>query len=67
MTASTLLHLLVLSIELGTVQTGAIKVDPARKLKCTTAAYVMGSLEFKSMILHFCNDSRFPFHHLYFE
>ena len=28
----------VLSIELGTVQTGTGKVDPARKLKCTTAA-----------------------------
>ena len=34
---STLLHRLVLSIELGTVQTGAGKVDPARKFKCTTA------------------------------
>ena len=67
MTASTLLHLLVLSIELGRVQTGTRKVDPARKFKCTTAAHVVGSLEFKSMILHFCNDSRFPFHYLYFE
>ena len=38
MTASTLLHRLVLSIELGTVQTGTGKVDPARKCKCTTAA-----------------------------
>ena len=37
-TASTLLHLLVLSIELGTVQIGTGKVDPARKFKCTTAA-----------------------------
>ena len=36
--ASTLLHQLVLSIELGTVQTGTGKVDPARKFKCTTAA-----------------------------
>ena len=30
LTASTLLHQLVLSIELGTVQTGTGKVDPAR-------------------------------------
>ena len=36
--ASTLLHRLVLSIELGTVQTETVKVDPARKFKCTTAA-----------------------------
>ena len=35
---STLLHWLILSIELGTVQTGTGKVDPARKFKCTTAA-----------------------------
>ena len=34
----TLLQRLVLSIELGTVQTGTGKVDPARKFKCTTAA-----------------------------
>ena len=34
LTASTLLHRLVLSIELGTVQTGTGKVDPARKFKC---------------------------------
>jgi len=33
-----LLHQLCLSIELGTVQTGTGKVDPARKFKCTTAA-----------------------------
>ena len=32
------MHQLVLSIELGTVQTGTGKVDPARKFKCTTAA-----------------------------
>ena len=32
------MHRLVLSIELGTVQTGTGKVDPARKLKYTTAA-----------------------------
>ena len=38
LTASTLLHRLLLFIELGTVQTGTGKVDPARKLKCTTAA-----------------------------
>jgi len=31
------------SIELGTVQTGTGKVDPARKLKCTTAAHVLRS------------------------
>ena len=37
LTASTLLHRLVLSIELGTVQTGNGNVDPARKFKCTTA------------------------------
>ena len=36
--ASTLLHRLVLSIELGTVQTETVKVDPARKFKCTKAA-----------------------------
>ena len=41
LTASTLLHRLVLSIELGTVQTGTGKVDPAWKFKCTTAARVM--------------------------
>ena len=29
-----------MSIELGTVQTVTGKVDPARKLKCTTAAHV---------------------------
>jgi len=33
-----LLHRLVLSIEIGTVQTGTGKVVPARKFKCTTAA-----------------------------
>ena len=38
MTASTLLHRLILSIELDTVQTGTGKVDPARKFKCTKAA-----------------------------
>ena len=38
LTASTLLHQLVLSIELGIVQTGTGKVDPARKFKCTKAA-----------------------------
>ena len=38
LTALTLLHRLVLSIELGTVQTGTGKVDTARKFKCTTAA-----------------------------
>ena len=35
---STLLHRLVLSIELGIVQTGTGKVDPARKFKCPTSA-----------------------------
>ena len=38
LTASTLLHRLVLSIELGTEQTETEKFDPARKFKCTTAA-----------------------------
>jgi len=38
LTASTLLHRQVLFIELGTVQTGTGKVDPARKFKCTTVA-----------------------------
>ena len=38
--ASTLLHRLVLFIELGTVQTAARKVDPARKFKCTTPSCV---------------------------
>ena len=38
LTVSTLLHRLVLSIELGTVQTGTGKIDPARIFKCTTAA-----------------------------
>ncbi len=33
-----LVNRLVLSIELDTVQTGTGMVDPARKLKCTTAA-----------------------------
>ena len=37
LTASILLHRLVLSLELGTVQTGTGKVNPARKFKCTTA------------------------------
>ena len=32
------LHGPVLSIELGTVQTGTGKVDPAQKFKCTRAA-----------------------------
>ena len=32
------MYRLVLSIELGTVQTGTGKVDPARKFKCITAA-----------------------------
>ena len=41
LTALTLLHRLVLSIELGTVQTGTGKVDPTRKFKCTTAARVI--------------------------
>ena len=40
LTVSTMLLWLVLSIELGTVQTGTRKVDPARKFKCTTAAHV---------------------------
>ena len=35
---STLLHRIVLSIELGTGQTGTGKVDSTRKFKCTTAA-----------------------------
>ena len=38
LTASTLMHRLVLSIELGTVQAGTGMVDLARKLKCTMAA-----------------------------
>jgi len=38
LTAPTLLHRLVLSIELGTVQTGTGKVEPAWKFKCITAA-----------------------------
>jgi len=38
LTASTWLHRLVLSIELGTEQTRTGKVDPARKFKCTPAA-----------------------------
>ena len=41
MTALTLLHRLVLSIELGTVQTRTGKVDPTRKFKCTKAALVI--------------------------
>ena len=32
------MHRLALSIELGTVQSGTGKVDPARKFKFTTAA-----------------------------
>ena len=38
LTASTLLHQLVLSIELGTVQTGTGNIVPARNFKCTTAS-----------------------------
>ena len=38
MTASTLLQRQVLSRELFTVQTGAGKIVPARKFKCTTGA-----------------------------
>ena len=41
LTASTLLHRLVQFIELGTVQTGTGKVDPARKFKFTTAGLVL--------------------------
>ena len=40
LTASTLLHRLVLSIELSTVKTWTGKVNLVRKLKCTTAARV---------------------------
>ena len=47
MTASTLLHRLVLSIELGTVQTGTGKVDPSRKFKFTTAARGGGMLRLR--------------------
>ena len=36
------MHRLVLTLKLGTVQTGTGKVDPARKLKCTTATRAMG-------------------------
>ena len=42
LTASTLLHRLVLSIELGTVQTGTGKVDPARKFKCGCPCHFCG-------------------------
>ena len=35
-----------MSIELGTVQTGSGKVDPARKFKCTTAAHGIKSYMF---------------------
>ena len=44
---STLLHRLVLSIELGIVQTGTGKVDPARKFKCTTAARAGQAVQYK--------------------
>ena len=44
LTASTLLHRLVLSIELCTVQTGTGKVDPDRKFKCTTSARVVNRI-----------------------
>ena len=47
LTTSTLLHRLVLSIKLSTVQTRIGKVDPARKFKCTTAARNFASI--------FCN------------
>ena len=40
-----MLHGLVLSIKLGTVQTGTRKVDPARNVKCTTASREEGSEE----------------------
>jgi len=36
-----------MSIELGTVQTGTEKVDPAQKFNCTTAAREMGQNEDK--------------------
>ena len=47
LTVSTLLHRLVLTIELGTVQTGTGKVDPARKFQmyfngclCSTISFL---------------------------
>jgi len=46
---STLLHRLVLSIELGTVQTVTEKVDPAQKFKCTTAARAETIVLYKSV------------------
>ena len=46
----TLLHRLVLSIELGTVQTGTWKVDPARKFKCTTAARLEGQTKTRQIV-----------------
>ena len=56
LTASTLLHQLVLSIELGTVQTGTGKVDPARKFKYTTAARrsIIFVLCFSNSSQYFC-------------
>ena len=48
---STLLHWLVLSIELGIVQTRTGKVDMARKLKCTTAARVQSYFRSKTLLI----------------
>ena len=49
-TASTLLHRLVLFLELGTVQTGTGKVGPAWKFKCTTAASEKGKIKWKNYL-----------------
>ena len=57
---SALLHRLVLSIELGTVQTATGKVDPARKFKFTTGAAVCDLLKkcYGTYILDQFNDGK---------
>ena len=51
MTASTLLQRLVLLIVCGTVQTGIGKVDPARKLRCTTAAHEQHQIRIRFVVV----------------
>ena len=49
LTASTLLHRPVPLSPGDTVQTGTGKVDPARKIKCTTAYRALASLHKESL------------------
>ena len=45
------MHLLVLSIELDTVQTGTGKVDPTRKFKCIIKNIVVESSKIKDIVV----------------